>query len=67
MLQLLIFFTTKVTKEYTFNVGVNTSDHINHFDIYVKIHQGALLAQKNQNKHRSDDTAINFHLHTITK
>ena len=45
------FFTTKVTKLFILNVEINISDPIDHFDIYVNIHQGALMAQKNQNKH----------------
>ena len=45
------FFTTKVTKLFIFNVEINISDPIDHFDIYINIHQGALMAQKNQNKH----------------
>ena len=45
------FFTTKVTKLSIFNVEINISDPIDHFHIYIKIHQGALMAQKNQNKH----------------
>ena len=45
------FFTTKVTKVCIFNVEINISDPIDHFDIDIKIHQGALMAKKNQNKH----------------
>ena len=45
------FFTTKVTKLFIFIVEINISDPIDHFHIYIKIHQGALMAQKNQNKH----------------
>ena len=44
-------FTAKVTKVCDFKVEINISDPNDHFDVYVKIHQGALLAQKNQNKH----------------
>ena len=49
-LQIFDFCTTNVTKMCIFNIEINISDPMDHFDIHVKNHQGALLAQKNQNK-----------------
>ena len=36
------FFTTNVTKVCTYNVEISISDLMDHFDIYIKIHPGAL-------------------------
>ena len=44
------FFATKVTKLSIFTVEIDITDPIDHFDISIDIHQGALMTQKNQNK-----------------
>ena len=49
------FFTTKVTKLFIFNVEINISDPIDHFDIYIKIHQGVLMALEIKTNIGSDD------------
>ena len=45
------YFYHKSHKSTYLNDEINISDLMDHFDIYIKIHQGTLLAQKNQNKH----------------
>ena len=48
-------FTTVVTKVCTFDVEINISDPMDHFDIYIKFHQGRSWHRKIKTNIRSDD------------
>ena len=53
------FFTTNVTKVCIFNVEINISDPMDHFDNYIKIPQGRFWHRKIKTNIRFDDISTN--------